>query len=118
METTNTLTVKCPRLGCPSTLLRPHAAQLVLRPLIMLPEFGQTFERGPSMEAPETKNKEEWFWRVAQVMDFENIGVSHTATDGSKYLSCADCDIAPLGIQTAGDSVELLIANSRISYSK
>ncbi|KAJ2501785.1 hypothetical protein GGH96_001654 [Coemansia sp. RSA 1972] len=100
------------------TILRPHAAQLVSRPLIKLPEFGQTFERKPSKEAPETENKEDkdGFWQVPQVMDFENIGVSHTAQDGSKYLSCADCDLAPIGIQTAGGNVEFLIATSRISY--
>lgn len=50
------------------------------------------------------------------MMDFENIGFSHTLND-TKYLSCADCDLAPLGYHPLGQSPEYLIAARRVAYA-
>jgi len=37
----------------------------------------------------------EWF-AVEDIMTFENIGVSN-AVDQTKYLTCADCEMGPVG---------------------
>ncbi|KAJ2753889.1 hypothetical protein H4S06_003668 [Coemansia sp. BCRC 34490] len=60
-----------------------------------------------------------WFWMLTDMMDFENVGFSHSV--GSvKYLSCADCDLAPLGYhdteQAKTGAKEFLIAADRAVY--
>ncbi len=48
-------------------------------------------------------------WHVPTQMHFENVGVSRAAGAPSggagealRYLSCADCDVGPIGVRTAG----------------
>nr|XP_018907032.1 PREDICTED: guanine nucleotide exchange factor MSS4 homolog [Bemisia tabaci] len=36
------------------------------------------------------------FWFVRNVYTFENVGISK-AKEGKKYLTCADCEIGPIG---------------------
>lgn len=36
------------------------------------------------------------YWRVDNIFTFENIGFSNTV-DNVKYLTCADCEIGPIG---------------------
>ena len=36
------------------------------------------------------------FFRVDDMFDFDNLGFTNTV-GGMKYLSCADCDLGPLG---------------------
>ncbi|KAJ2661215.1 hypothetical protein IWW48_002511 [Coemansia sp. RSA 1200] len=60
-----------------------------------------------------------WYWMLTDMMDFENVGFSHSV--GSvKYLSCADCDLAPLGYHdtehTKTGAKEFLIAADRVVY--
>lgn len=49
------------------------------------------------------------FWKVSDMFHFENVGFSHTA-DGVKYLTCADCEMGPIGwhdLQTKENFVAL-----------
>lgn len=50
------------------------------------------------------------------MMDFENVGFSKTV-DTTKYLSCADCDLGPLGYHdTAKEPKEYVISIQRAKY--
>ncbi|KAJ2380654.1 hypothetical protein GGI23_007751 [Coemansia sp. RSA 2559] len=66
-----------------------------------------------------TSSADGWYWMLTDMMDFENVGFSH-AVGTVKYLSCADCDLAPLGyhdtaLAMAGTK-EFLIAANRVVY--
>merc|ERR1712147_284802 len=70
---------------CPSKVLPPSSAVLV--------------EETKSLPAFTTdKNAEdiELWWMVDDMFTFDNIGFSK-AKDGIKYLTCADCEVGPLG---------------------
>ena len=57
------------------------------------------------------------FWRVSDMMAFENIGFSKKLPNGIQFLSCADCDTGPLGYHdSTGPNKEYLIALNRIRY--
>lgn len=45
---------------------------------------------------------------------FENIGFSHTV-ENKKYLSCADCEVGPLGYHDL-DTKDIYLAMSRVDY--
>lgn len=48
----------------------------------------------------DTATDEDGYWSVASPLEFENIGFSHSVTSNDKtvkYLTCADCDLGPLG---------------------
>jgi hypothetical protein len=53
------------------------------------------------------------FWTVKDMMAFENIGFSREASDGRKYLICADCELGPLGFADIKESL-FYIATSRV----
>ena len=36
------------------------------------------------------------FYRVEDMFDFDNVGFTNTVGT-TKYLSCADCDVGPIG---------------------
>ena len=36
------------------------------------------------------------FWKVSDMFHFENVGFSNSV-DGVKYLTCADCEMGPIG---------------------
>ncbi|KAJ1852738.1 hypothetical protein LPJ73_002771 [Coemansia sp. RSA 2703] len=124
----NPLTIKCPKAGCRSKVIRAHAATLVQRsPRTQLPAIGAT-ESLPSklpdeiaalLPADTPSSEGGWFWMLKDMMEFENIGFSHLV-DGQKYLSCADCDLAPLGYHdttvTDAQDKEYLIAIDRVAY--
>ena len=42
------------------------------------------------------KEKVKGFYRVGDMFDFDNLGFTNTV-GGIKYLSCADCDVGPIG---------------------
>ncbi|KAG1332640.1 hypothetical protein G6F62_007140 [Rhizopus arrhizus] len=88
----NTADILCPKEGCKCVVLKKNTATLVERegsklqlPPSSLPE-GLIFE----------KENDSYFWLVGNMMDFENIGFSKTVGT-IKYLSCADCDLGPIG---------------------
>ncbi|KAJ2893275.1 hypothetical protein IWW38_002919 [Coemansia aciculifera] len=137
---TNPLAVKCPTDRCQCTVFQPGTATLVQRtPREKLPELGKDIAKD-NREMPDViknmlathskdtlKNKTEgmFFWLVDDVMAFDNVGVSHTK-NGIKYLSCADCDLAPIGyydIEAAtaasgSKKHEYLIAVDRVAYKQ
>lgn len=47
-------------------------------------------------ETSEEKHVLKDFLKVADMFHFENVGFSNTA-DGVKYLTCADCEMGPIG---------------------
>ncbi|KAJ1807864.1 hypothetical protein LPJ75_004705 [Coemansia sp. RSA 2598] len=132
---TNPLDIKCPKSGCRSKIIRKNAASLVYRsPRLPLPGIGgeTTDAQGQTYEVPEeiasllpkdATSTDGWFWMLADMFDFENIGFSHVDR-GQKYLSCADCDLAPLGYHDTTTAVtdaaekEYLVAINRVGYIK
>jgi hypothetical protein len=55
----------------------------------------------------------EYYWKVDNMMKFENIGFCNTI-DNIKFLSCADCDLAPLGYHDIRDTTAYYIATDRV----
>lgn len=53
------------------------------------------------------------FCAVEKVHDFDNIGVTRSH-EGRIYLTCADCDAGPIGLQDP-DSTQYLIAIERVN---
>ncbi|KAJ2704979.1 hypothetical protein FB645_002843 [Coemansia sp. IMI 203386] len=129
---TNPLDIKCPKNICQSKIIRKNAATLVYRqPRVPLPGIGEsTVVEGKTFDVPQeiskllppdTESVNGWFWLLTDMFHFENIGFSHV-DDGQKYLSCADCDLAPLGYHDTtvvnANEKEYLIAINRVAYIK
>lgn len=55
------------------------------------------------------------FWIVDDMFTFENVGFSNTV-DGIKYLTCADCEIGPVGYHDTKNQKEFYIAHERVKY--
>lgn len=49
------------------------------------------------------------------MMDFENVGFSKTVGT-TKYLSCADCDLGPIGYHDTTNPKEFVISIKRAKY--
>ncbi|OZJ06891.1 hypothetical protein BZG36_00253 [Bifiguratus adelaidae] len=105
----NKVDIYCPRQACRSKILRAGNAQLVERNAMMVlfpsdqalhPEATINNEKpqdaAASATAPTSTPSTTRYWKVQNMMTFENIGFSKTV-DNVKYLSCADCDLGPLG---------------------
>ncbi|KAF9350280.1 hypothetical protein BGX26_011505 [Mortierella sp. AD094] len=141
----NKLDIYCPQESCRCKILLASAATLVQREKskLVLPklpltgatvstidEVTQDSEKKESTdntndnEAEETSgvaNTEELqsFWRVTDMMAFENIGFSKMLPNGTQFLSCADCDTGPLGYHESKaprETKEYLIALNRVRY--
>ena len=50
-------------------------------------------------------------------MTFENVSFSNTVGTSTKYLTCANCEIGPLGIHDLENPKEFLIAARRVNYT-
>ncbi|KAI8319809.1 Mss4-like protein [Martensiomyces pterosporus] len=118
----NPFVIACPKPGCRCTILRASIAELVRRtPRAALPAFGA--DTTLSVDVPSEveglltgAGSGGWFWRLTNMMDFENVGFSKRV-DGLQYLSCADCDLAPIGYHdTQDEAKEYLIAVDRVKY--
>lgn len=134
-EELNSKTLKCPRSECRSVILKPrHAKWTTTDSKYTLPSFRK--------DAATSTTKPTDFWVLHDMMSFENIGFSKTvAQDGSivptdatsseepvvnfppgvKFLSCADCDVGPLGYHdtsytNSSGQREFLIAIDRVRY--
>ncbi|PIA15077.1 Mss4-like protein [Coemansia reversa NRRL 1564] len=126
---TNPLTIGCPRAECRSTVIRPNIATLVWRqPPNTLPGFGQEQSVKPIVPIeisriinaePPREEKGSWFWCLKDMMAFENVGFSKLV-DNVKFLSCADCNLAPIGYHDTADKTnkEYLVAVDRVVYRK
>jgi len=57
------------------------------------------------------------FWVLDDKFQFDNVGFSNTVQEVIKYLSCADCDVGPLGIHYLNAQPErYLVATDRVRY--
>ncbi|KAI8978544.1 Mss4-like protein [Pilobolus umbonatus] len=99
----NTTDILCPRETCDCVIFRKQVAERVTRD-------------GTKLQLPSsTQPLEDEFWIVKSMMDFENAGFSQTVGT-IKYLSCADCDIGPLGYHDTTQPNEFLISMKRARY--
>ena len=63
---------------------------------------------------PLTENKDEktefkdWL-QIADIFDFANVGFTRTVDSNIKYLTCADCERGPIGVQYL-DKQQILVA--------
>ncbi|EGF76113.1 hypothetical protein BATDEDRAFT_36313 [Batrachochytrium dendrobatidis JAM81] len=103
----NCFNIYCP--SCKSFILRKLQGSKLF-PTSIHPTLGQdlTNIRMPSIHKSDncSATASPFFWLVSDMMQFENIGFSrpiHDTTTNTKvytidrYLSCADCDLGPLG---------------------
>ena len=52
-------------------------------------------------------------WMVRDMYTFENVGFSH-AVGKLKYLTCADCEVGPIGYHDTEKPDEFFVAWSRV----
>ncbi|CAO3615194.1 unnamed protein product [Mucor fragilis] len=106
----NVADVLCPKENCKCVILRKNAAILVERDgaKLALPE--SSLPANNLLEDNDTH-----FWHVSNMMDFENVGFS-TTVGTTKYLSCADCDLGPIGYHDTTDPKEFVISIKRAKY--
>lgn len=59
------------------------------------------------------------FFKVTSKMDFENIGVRRPVEgEPYRYLTCADCDMGPLGITYDADNNKVFyVSHDRVKYA-
>ncbi|BFZ19336.1 hypothetical protein BsWGS_22375 [Bradybaena similaris] len=105
----NKTKIYCQR--CPSLVLSPHQATLVKKEFF-LPNMYQKSERAP-VEGVTLID----FWRVSDMLTFENIGFSKTVDD-IKYLICADCEVGPIGWHSIHDKKAYYIAVDRVKHGR
>lgn len=87
----NKYPVVCVR--CPSRILNSNAADYkeIEFPLPLM-----TLAKDKIRNETIDKENLNQFWMVADKYGFENVGFSNTVS-GLKYLTCADCEIGPIG---------------------
>ncbi|KAG9304299.1 hypothetical protein G9A89_019861 [Geosiphon pyriformis] len=114
-DSRNALYIYCPQPTCRCLILRAKAGTWVERPKKKLNLPNETTETEPSDNIRSLQP----CWRLTEMMEFENIGFSKTiGLSGIKYLSCADCDVGPLGYhETTVSDKEYLIAVDRVRYA-
>ncbi|CAG8780806.1 4000_t:CDS:2, partial [Acaulospora morrowiae] len=116
LEKQNALDIYCPQSSCKCLILRANVGTLVERPKdkLILPKGQNLTQTSEVLETSETNGtigkdvaKEsieksnssqlQGFWRLTDLMAFENIGFSKTIIEtGIKYICCADCNTGPL----------------------
>lgn len=94
--------------NCQSVILLANAAELV------------TLENGielPAMTANSTSDFYSSFWSVNDMFTFENVGFCNTVNN-IKYLSCADCEIGPIGAHFIDQPIKIYyVAPERVQMS-
>ncbi|XP_031562012.1 guanine nucleotide exchange factor MSS4-like [Actinia tenebrosa] len=96
---------------CRSKILRPTSAEFIEKEFF-LPNMHQKTEL--CVENPEglTLTKH---WMVENMMTFENVGFSKTV-NSIKYLTCADCEIGPIGWHDIQDRKLSYVSLERVNY--
>ncbi|KAG8911831.1 hypothetical protein FRC00_005765 [Tulasnella sp. 408] len=108
----------CPREGCRSVILLPGVAKLVEAAAVELDSPKDPPPPNVLAPLPSPPETMEWWLVTPNPMRFENIGFSKTVhTPGGilKMLSCADCDLGPLGYSEVR-TTEFWVACSRVAY--
>lgn len=88
-EGRNASRVRCSTCSC--VILTANTAEHVTEKPFELPLPRQQKD----VESVQKETLTDW-WSVKGVYDFENVGFTH-ASDGVKYLVCADCEMGPVG---------------------
>eukprot|EP00762_Andalucia_godoyi_P003486 ANDGO_04275.mRNA.1 Guanine nucleotide exchange factor MSS4 homolog len=92
----NAKVLRCPHCNC--KVLRPGFAKLELlrevSPVLYLSTTGVRLEEG----APVPEDFGIHCWVLTDIFDFENIGFLKDASDGNKYIICADCERQVIGL--------------------
>ncbi|KAJ7226083.1 Mss4-like protein [Mycena pura] len=109
----------CPRPECASLILRTGVGKLVEKPSVQMAPA----ERTPALlpHLPDPPALVEWWLVTPSPMEFENIGFSKPLMLGGdagtqmKLLTCAECDLGPLGWSEVGGT-EFWLACSRVGY--
>ncbi|ORY98636.1 Mss4-like protein [Syncephalastrum racemosum] len=116
-ENKNAADLLCPVEGCNCVIMKKDAATLVERPDNKLALPASVLPASQELQDLQIDDgMETHFWRLTNMMDFENIGFSKTV-DSVKYLSCAECDVGPVGYHdTQSDPKEYLISVKRARY--
>jgi len=126
-NSTNKVDLLCPRPGCTSVILKSDIAKLTERPSVKLDNPAklpppELLPHLPSSIVPI------WTWKIgppANPMVFENIGFSRnlpaqpSSTNPAilKLLTCAECDLGPLGwCEEGGEGMVYWLACNRIGY--
>ncbi|CAE6487995.1 unnamed protein product [Rhizoctonia solani] len=113
----NTFKLTCPRPQCGSLILLRGVAtwtpadHAMTHPEIFVPsqsEFPVSLPDGPTG----------WWLVKPSPMQFENIGFSRAVggDDGIKYLSCAECNLGPLGWCVERGPTEFWVNAGRVGY--
>ncbi|KIO31296.1 hypothetical protein M407DRAFT_241840 [Tulasnella calospora MUT 4182] len=114
----NRYKIVCPREGCRSVILLPGVAKLVEAAAVELDSPKDPPPPNVLAPLPSPPETMEWWLVTPNPMRFENIGFSKSVnTPGGilKMLSCADCDLGPLGYSEIR-STEFWVACSRVAY--
>lgn len=117
----NKFKLVCPREGCGSLILLKDVAKLVEAASVQIDVPGDLPPVSVLPSLPSPPDTMEWWLVTPNPMQFENIGFSRAvqgASGGSqkmKLLSCAECDLGPLGWCYEGGH-EFWLACSRVAY--
>ncbi|KAI8370794.1 guanine nucleotide exchange factor MSS4-like protein [Choanephora cucurbitarum] len=106
----NAADVLCPKPTCNCIILRKNAATLVEGDGSKL-----TLPASSVSMADLPQDSDTHFWHMTSMMDFENVGFS-TTVGTIKYLSCADCDLGPIGYHDTTNPKEFVVSIQRARY--
>jgi len=100
-EKSNALSVYCPQ--CPSLILRPGSGSYVNLGCWPLPDMQVQLNNKNQPKVEVDIPVYQHFWSVDDIFTFENVGYTNTVDGRYKYLTCADCECGPLGVQVIND---------------
>lgn len=103
--TTNPNQLRC--LTCPSIILKPGVGTCENT------EFQLPHMQKKSVETDETELITKC-WVVKDMFQFENVGFSNTIGN-FKYLTCADCEMGPIGWHSLETKINY-VADQRVKH--
>ncbi|KAK7052324.1 acyl-CoA N-acyltransferase [Favolaschia claudopus] len=113
----NKFDLLCPRSACGSIILKSGVAKFVEAESVRLEPAD--LPSNPLLPAlPQPPARAQWWLVTPSAMEFENIGFSRPVEslgEKMKLLSCAECDLGPLGWCKEGGT-EFWLACSRVGY--
>ncbi|KAF9479525.1 acyl-CoA N-acyltransferase [Pholiota conissans] len=116
---TNKYDLLCPRGDCGSVILKQGVGKWVERASVQMEPTGHQNPHLPVLPTPPETTQ--WWLITPSPMEFENVGFTRPVqplTDLGrkiKLLTCAECDLGPLGWSEEGGS-EFWLACSRVAY--
>ncbi|KJA18247.1 hypothetical protein HYPSUDRAFT_145216 [Hypholoma sublateritium FD-334 SS-4] len=109
----------CPRAKCGSLILRAGVGKWVERASVQMEPLGT---QSPDLAAlPTPPETAQWWLITPSPMEFENVGFTRPVQSLTelgrkiKLLTCAECDLGPLGWSQEGGT-EFWLACSRVAY--